>query len=227
MATILIVDDNPKIRKLIDIYLRREGFATLQSADGCDVAPLLEKQKVDLIVADIMMPELDGYGLVRQLRESGNDIPVVMATAKTDFADKKLGFELGADDYMTKPIDLEELVLRIRALLRRSKVAAENKITVGSLTLDHGSFEVRGHGEAAVLAQKEFLLLYKLLSYPGRTFTRQELLDEIWGYGTETTVRTVDVHISKLRERFAGNPDFDIVTVHSLGYKCVRKADSQ
>jgi DNA-binding response OmpR family regulator len=221
MATILIVDDNIKIRRLIDIYLRREGFDTLQAGDGTEVFDVLEKSKVDLIVADIMMPNVDGYALLQTLRDEKNDIPVLMATAKTTFADKKHGFELGADDYMTKPIDLEELVLRIRALLRRAKVFNESKLAVGNLTLDYENLEVRGAGQSATLPQKEFQLLFKLLSNAGRTFTRQELLDDIWGYNTETTLRTVDVHISRLRERFGAAEDFEIVTVHSLGYKCV------
>lgn len=220
MATILIVDDNIKIRKLIDIYLRREGFTTLQASDGDEVFAVLGNNRVDLIIADIMMPKIDGYSLVQTLRENHNDIPVLMATAKTEFADKKQGFEVGADDYMTKPIDLEELVLRVRALLRRSRVPAENRLTAGDMVLDCDSLTVRSPKETVILPQKEFQLLYKLLSYPNRTFTRQELMDEVWGYDTETTPRTVDVHIRKLRERFEGNTVFEIVTVHSLGYKC-------
>lgn len=221
MATILIVDDHTKIRKMIDIYLKREGFETLQAGDGREVFPILEKNKVDLIVADIMMPDMDGYQLLNTLRENRNGIPVLMVTAKTEFADKKQGFELGADDYMTKPIDLEELVLRIRALLRRSHIIPDTRLTVGDTTLDQGSLEVRSPAGVVTLPQKEFQLLFKLISYSGKTFTRQELLDEIWGSDTGSGVRTVDVHISRLRERLAQNPDFDIVTIHSLGYKCV------
>lgn len=221
MATVLIVDDHARIRRLIDIYLRREGFSTLQAADGEEALAMLEKHKVDLVVADVMMPNMDGYSLVKNLRENFNNIPVLMATAKTGFSDKKTGFELGADDYMTKPLDLEELVLRIRALLRRSRASTETRLRVGDTELNSDGFEVKRPGGLSVLPQKEFQLLFKLLSFPGRTFTRQELLDEIWGYDSETTLRTVDVHISKLRERFSASRDFEIVTVHSLGYKCI------
>lgn len=221
MAKILIVDDNIKIRKLIDIYLRREGFTTLQAVDGKDAFNILDMHKVDLIIVDIMMPNIDGYSMVSVLRENKNNVPVLMATAKTDFADKKMGFESGADDYMTKPIDLEELVLRVRALLRRSNIPTENHLKAGNLFLDGESYEVKSPSGTTTLPQKEFLLLYKLLSFPGKTFTRQELMDDVWGYATESTLRTVDVHIRKLRERFDGCGAFEIITVHGLGYKCV------
>jgi DNA-binding response OmpR family regulator len=221
LATILIADDHAKIRKMIDIYLKREGFLTLQAADGQEVFPILEKSRVDLILADIMMPVMDGYEMLKALREKQSSIPVLMLTAKTEIADKKQGFELGADDYMTKPIDLEELVLRIRALLRRSHVIPSNRVTVGDTTLDQSSLEIRSPAGAVTLPQKEFQLLFKLLSHPNRTFTRRELLNDIWGFDTGSGMRTVDVHISRLRDRLSNNPDFDIVTIHSLGYKCV------
>ncbi len=195
MAVILVVDDNQKIRRLIDIYLRREGFSTLLAETGEQALHLLGEQAVDLMIVDIMMPGMDGYALVRQLRENRMEIPVLMATAKTEFADKKEGFEAGADDYMTKPVDLEELVLRVRALLRRSRIYSENQIRIGEVTLDYNTLEVRLPGETVVLPQKEFYLLYKLFSYPNRIFTRQELMDEIWGFDSETSPRTVDVHI--------------------------------
>jgi DNA-binding response OmpR family regulator len=221
LATILIADDHAKIRKMIDIYLKREGFHTLEAADGREVFPLLEKSKVDLILADIMMPVMDGYEMLKALRENHNSVPVLMVTAKTEIADKKQGFELGADDYMTKPIDLEELVLRIHALLRRSHVLPSSRLTVGDTTLDQSSLEVRFPNGAITLPQKEFQLLFKLLSHPNKTFTRRELLNDIWGTDSGSGMRTVDVHISRLRERLSKNPDFDIVTIHSLGYKCV------
>lgn len=202
MAVILVVDDNQKIRRLIDIYLRREGFSTLLAETGDQALHLLGEQAVDLMIVDIMMPGMDGYALVRQLRENRMEIPVLMATAKTEFVDKKEGFEAGADDYMTKPVDLEELVLRVRALLRRSRIYSENQIRIGEVTLDYNTLEVRLPGETVVLPQKEFYLLYKLFSYPNRIFTRQELMDEIWGFDSETSPRTVDVHIKRLRERF-------------------------
>ncbi|NCE73692.1 DNA-binding response regulator [Anaerotruncus sp. X29] len=223
MAVILVVDDNQKIRRLIDIYLRREGFSTLLAETGDQALHLLGEQAVDLMIVDIMMPGMDGYALVRQLRENRMEIPVLMATAKTEFADKKEGFEAGADDYMTKPVDLEELVLRVRALLRRSRIYSENQIRIGEVTLDYNTLEVRLPGETVVLPQKEFYLLYKLFSYPNRIFTRQELMDEIWGFDSETSPRTVDVHIKRLRERFEQVPDLEISTIRGLGYKGVQK----
>ncbi len=223
MAAILVVDDNQKIRRLIDIYLRREGFSTLLAETGDQALHLLGEQAVDLMIVDIMMPGMDGYALVRQLRENRMEIPVLMATAKTEFADKKEGFEAGADDYMTKPVDLEELVLRVRALLRRSRIYSENQIRIGEVTLDYNTLEVRLPGETVVLPQKEFYLLYKLFSYPNRIFTRQELMDEIWGFDSETSPRTVDVHIKRLRERFEQIPDMEISTIRGLGYKGVQK----
>ncbi|MBE6906946.1 MAG: response regulator transcription factor [Ruminococcaceae bacterium] len=224
MGSILIVDDNVKIRNLIDIYLRREGFSTLKAEDGAEAMALLETQQVDLIIADVMMPNLDGYDLLRQLRENRIEIPVLMATAKTEFADKRKGFELGADDYMTKPLDMEELTLRVRALLRRSKIYSENRIVMGDIVLDYNSLEVRMPEETVVLPQKEFYLLYKLFSYPNRIFTRQELLDDIWGMDTDTSPRAVDVHIKRLRERFEQVKTFEIVTIRGLGYKGVQHA---
>lgn len=223
MAAILVVDDNQKIRRLIDIYLRREGFSTLLAETGEQALHLLGEQAVDLMIVDIMMPGMDGYALVRQLRENRMEIPVLMATAKTEFVDKKEGFEAGADDYMTKPVDLEELVLRVRALLRRSRIYSENQIRIGEVTLDYNTLEVRLPGETVVLPQKEFYLLYKLFSYPNRIFTRQELMDEIWGFDSETSPRTVDVHIKRLRERFEQVPDLEISTIRGLGYKGVQK----
>ena len=223
MAAILVVDDNQKIRRLIDIYLRREGFSTLLAETGDQALHLLGEQAVDLMIVDIMMPGMDGYALVRQLRENRMEIPVLMATAKTEFADKKEGFEAGADDYMTKPVDLEEQVLRVRALLRRSRIYSENQIRIGEVTLDYNTLEVRLPGETVVLPQKEFYLLYKLFSYPNRIFTRQELMDEIWGFDSETSPRTVDVHIKRLRERFEQIPDMEISTIRGLGYKGVQK----
>ncbi len=223
MAVILVVDDNQKIRRLIDIYLRREGFSTLLAETGEQALHLLGEQAVDLMIVDIMMPGMDGYALVRQLRENRMEIPVLMATAKTEFADKKEGFEAGADDDMTKPVDLEELVLRVRALLRRSRIYSENQIRIGEVTLDYNTLEVRLPGETVVLPQKEFYLLYKLFSYPNRIFTRQELMDEIWGFDSETSPRTVDVHIKRLRERFEQVPDLEISTIRGLGYKGVQK----
>lgn len=221
MSTILVVDDSPKIRRLLEIFLKSEGFDVLLAKDGSQVASILENHVVNLMIADIMMPNLDGYQLIKEIRADHNEIPVLILTAKCDFADKKLGFDLGADDYMTKPVDIEEMLLRIKALLRRSKIYTENQILIGEITIDQSRLEVRMPGSTLILPQKEFYLLYKLLSYPGKIFTRQELMDEIWGMDSESTSRTVDVHIKRLRQRFEHVKKFEIVTVRGVGYKCI------
>ncbi len=224
MATILIVDDDRKICRLEDIYLRSEGFDTLVARDGFEALSIIGQKRVDLIVADILMPNLDGQGLLRALREHYIATPVLMMTSRSAFEDKKRLFECGADDYMVKPVDLEELVLRIRAILRRYNISNARQLRVGDTILDYSSLEVRDPGGTLTLPQKEFYLLFLLLSYPGRIFTRQELMDELWGTDTNTSPRTVDVHINRLRSRFAGRADFEISTIRGLGYKGVIKA---
>lgn len=224
MATILIVDDDRKICRLEDIYLRSEGFDTLVARDGFEALSIIGQKRVDLIVADILMPNLDGQGLLRALREHYIATPVLMMTSRSAFEDKKRLFECGADDYMVKPVDLEELVLRIRAILRRYNISNARQLRVGDTILDYSSLEVRDPGGTLTLPQKEFYLLFLLLSYPGRIFTRQELMDELWGTDTNTSPRTVDVHINRLRSRFAGREDFEISTIRGLGYKGVIKA---
>lgn len=224
MATILIVDDDRKICRLEDIYLRSEGFDTLVARDGFEALSIIGQKRVDLIVADILMPNLDGQGLLRALREHYIATPVLMMTSKSAFEDKKRLFECGADDYMVKPVDLEELVLRIRAILRRYNISNARQLRVGDTILDYSSLEVRAPGGTLTLPQKEFYLLFLLLSYPGRIFTRQELMDELWGTDTNTSPRTVDVHVNRLRSRFAGRADFEISTIRGLGYKGVIKA---
>ena len=224
MATILIVDDDRKICRLEDIYLRSEGFDTLVARDGFEALSIIGQKRVDLIVADILMPNLDGQGLLRALREHYISTPVLMMTSKSAFEDKKRLFECGADDYMVKPVDLEELVLRIRAILRRYNISNARQLRIGDTILDYSSLEVRAPGGTLTLPQKEFYLLFLLLSYPGRIFTRQELMDELWGTDTNTSPRTVDVHINRLRSRFAGREDFEISTIRGLGYKGVIKA---
>ena len=224
MATILIVDDDRKICRLEDIYLRSEGFDTLVARDGFEALSIIGQKRVDLIVADILMPNLDGQGLLRALREHYIATPVLMMTSKSAFEDKKRLFECGADDYMVKPVDLEELVLRIRAILRRYNISNARQLRIGDTILDYSSLEVRAPGGTLTLPQKEFYLLFLLLSYPGRIFTRQELMDELWGTDTNTSPRTVDVHINRLRSRFAGREDFEISTIRGLGYKGVIKA---
>ena len=224
MATILIVDDDRKICRLEDIYLRSEGFDTLVARDGFEALSIIGQKRVDLIVADILWPTLDGLGLLRGLREHYIATPVLMMTSKSAFEDKKRLFECGADDYMVKPVDLEELVLRIRAILRRYNISNARQLRIGDTILDYSSLEVRAPGGTLTLPQKEFYLLFLLLSYPGRIFTRQELMDELWGTDTNTSPRTVDVHINRLRSRFAGREDFEISTIRGLGYKGVIKA---
>lgn len=224
MATILIVDDDRKICRLEDIYLRSEGFDTLVARDGFEALSIIGQKRVDLIVADILMPNLDGQGLLRALREHYIATPVLMMTSKSAFEDKKRLFECGADDYMVKPVDLEELVLRIRAILRHYNISNARQLRIGDTILDYSSLEVRAPGGTLTLPQKEFYLLFLLLSYPGRIFTRQELMDELWGTDTNTSPRTVDVHINRLRSRFAGREDFEISTIRGLGYKGVIKA---
>lgn len=223
MANVLLVDDNEKIRKLMEIYLRRDGHSVLHANNGKEALEVLDSVLSDLIVADVMMPEMDGFELVRSIRDAGFDMPVLMVTARDTFPDKKKGFDLGADDYMTKPVDMDELVLRVKALLRRSRISSDKRIVLGNVVLDYESLEVRTPEENAVLPKKEFYLLYKLLSYPKKIFTRQELMDEVWGLDSEADERTVDVHIKRLREKFAGLAEFEIVTIRGLGYKGVIK----
>ena len=199
-----------------------EHFDVITAVNGADALRVMEHEKVDLAIVDVMMPEIDGYELVKMLRETGNDLPVLMVSAKQLPADRKQGFKSGADDYITKPVDAEEMVLRIRALLRRSQIASERRIVLGNTVLDYESFTVKGHGETVELPQKEFLLLYKLLSYPGQIFTRIQLMDEIWGMDSDSSPETVTVHIGRLRKRFEGWAEFDIVSVRGLGYKAVK-----
>ena len=223
MFKILIVDDNANTRKYLSAVLTAEHFEAVTAVNGLDALGVIEHEKVDLAIVDVMMPEIDGYELVKMLRDAGNDMPVLMVSAKQLPADRKQGFKSGADDYITKPFDAEELVLRIRALLRRSQIMSERRIVLGSSVLDYESFTVTGHGETVELPQKEFLLLYKLLSYPGQIFTRIQLMDEIWGPDSDSGPETVTVHIGRLRKRFEGWDEFELVSVRGIGYKAVKK----
>lgn len=223
MINILIVDDNEKIRKLIEIYLKREGFQVFHGEDGEVALEVMDKTKIDLMIVDVMMPKMDGYELVQELRKANYTLPILMVTAKDTYPDKKRGFDLGVDDYMTKPINMDELILRINALFRRSKIFVDKEIVLGNLTLDLDNLEVKTHTDSVLLPKKEFYLLYKLLSYPNKIFTRQELMDDIWGYDSEADERTVDVHIKRLREKFKEYKEFEIVTIRGLGYKGVHK----
>lgn len=223
MFTILIVEDNSDMRELFSTVLSDAGYHCLTATDGQDALAVMDREYVDLIVADIMMPHMDGYELTRTLRQSSQNLPILMVTAKDQFDDMQRGFRSGADDYMVKPINVRELVLRVEALLRRARISSEKRIVVGSTVLNYDALTVTIHGKETILPQKEFFLLYKLLSYPNKIFTRPQLMDEIWGMFSETDERTVNTHINRLRERFADCDDFEIVTIRGLGYKAVKK----
>lgn len=223
MISILVVEDNEKLRKLMCIHLSRAGYRVFESGNGVEALKVLEDVVIHLIIADIMMPKMDGYELTGELRSANITIPVLMVTAKEALEDKRRGFKTGADDYMVKPIDFEEMLLRVEALLRRSNLSSEHILAVGGTTLDSEALMVSADGLSITLPQKEFYLLQMLLSYPKKIFTRQTLMDEIWGYESETDPRTVDVHIKRLREKFSNSEDFDIETVRGLGYKAVIK----
>lgn len=224
MFHILVVDDDKNTRRLLTAVLEAENYSVSTAENGEEALAVLDKTHVDLIVLDIMMPKMDGYELTMLLRETNNDLPILMLTAKQLPEDKHRGFQSGTDDYMTKPIDETEMLLRIKALLRRAKIASERKIVIGTVTLDYDSFTVTdsASGETQTLPQKEFLLLYKLLSYPGKIFTRIQLMDEIWGAESETGWETVTVHIGRLRKRFEGWNAFSIESVRGLGYRAVK-----
>ena len=223
MINILVVEDDKHTRKLLETILKREGYSVLKAEDGVIAMEVLENNHVDLIILDIMMPNMDGYEFAKELRDAECMIPILMATAKQLPEDKKRGFIVGTDDYMTKPIDTEEMLLRIKALLRRSQIASARKLTIGKVTLDYDTLTVSREDEKQTLPQKEFYLLYKLLSYPDRIFTRIQLMDEIWGMETESGDTTVNVHINRLRKRFDSYPEFEIISVRGLGYKAVKK----
>jgi len=223
MIRILIVEDDNNLRKLMADVLYDERYTPITAKDASEALEILEDQHFDLMITDIMMPGMDGYTLTEQLRDAGYDFPILMVTARETIKDKRRGFVVGTDDYMVKPVDEEELVLRVKALLRRAKIASERKITIGLVSLNYDSMTVNRASERVALPQKEFMLLYKLLSYPNIIFTRLQLLKEIWGADTESTDHTVSVHIGRLRERFDKWPEFSIETVRGLGYKAVKK----
>ena len=222
MLKILIVEDDRELRQLFAHVLIKNGYTAEGVSNGKEALDALEKDYYDLIISDIMMPVMDGYELVRSLRESGNTTPVLMITAKDAFDDMKLGFLSGTDDYMVKPVNVNEMVLRVGALLRRARMISERRQVIGDTVLECDSFTVTTKTESMILPQKEFMLLYKMVSFPGRIFTRQQLMDEIWGYDSESDPHTVDVHIGRLRDRFRNNPDFRIVTMRGVGYKVVK-----
>ena len=223
MFNILVVEDDPVQRRLMKAVLTRGGYNVFQACDGNEGMAVLDRQHIDLVVLDVMLPGMNGFVFAKNLRQGGSELPLLMVTARQTQRDKREGFLAGTDDYMTKPVDEEELLLRISALLRRSKIAAEKRIVVGDTELDYNCMTVGEKGVRSDLPQKEFLLLFKLLSYPGQIFTRRQLMDEIWNLDCDTDERTVDVHINRLRDRYRKSEDFEIVTVRGLGYKAVCK----
>jgi DNA-binding response OmpR family regulator len=223
MFNILVVEDDKHTRRLMEAVLKREGYTVYTAENGIAALDLMDTQQTDLIVLDIMMPGKDGYEFTKELRENGCMTPILMTTAKQLPIDKKRGFLVGTDDYMTKPVDTEEMLLRIKALLRRSKIVSEHRLTIGDVVLNYDALSVTRGEDKQTLPQKEFYLLYKLLSYPDRIFTRIQLMDEIWGMESESTDVTVNVHINRLRKRFENYPEFELVSVRGLGYKAVKK----
>lgn len=223
MLKILIAEDDRELRQLFSHVLMKNGYTVKGVSNGKEALEAIDHDYYDLIMSDIMMPVMDGYEFVSQLRSSGNTTPVIMITAKDAFDDMRIGFLSGTDDYMVKPINVNEMVLRVGALLRRAQMINERRQVIGDTVLECDSLTVTTESESVILPQKEFMLLYKMASYPGRIFTRQQLMDEIWGYSNESDPHTVDVHIGRLRERFRNSKDFKIVTMRGVGYKVVKQ----
>lgn len=223
MVQILVVDDDKNTRKLMRAVLESEQYTVYTAENGEEALRVMDSNHIDLVVLDIMMPKMDGYEFTKLLRSVNNELPILMVSAKQLPADRKKGFLVGTDDFMTKPVDEEEMLLRIKALLRRAKISSERKITLGSIILDYDSMSVTREDETQILPPKEFQLVYKLLSYPGKIFTRIQLMDEIWGADSDTGWETVTVHIGRLRKRFEGWPEFEIESVRGLGYRAVKK----
>ena len=223
MLKILIAEDDRELRQLFSHVLTKHGYTVNGVSDGQQALDAMDSDYFDLLICDIMMPVMDGYELVSQLREVGNTTPVLMITAKDAFDDMRMGFLSGTDDYMVKPVNVNEMVLRVQALLRRAQMINDRRQTIGNTVLECDSLTVTSEGESFVLPQKEFMLLYKMAAFPGRIFTRQQLMDEIWGYDSDSDTHTVDVHIGRLRDRFRNSPDFKIVTIRGVGYKVVKQ----
>ena len=222
MFKILIAEDDRELRQLFSHILTKNGYFTKGVSNGKEALDELDKDYYDLIISDIMMPVMDGYELVRLLRSSGSNIPVMMITAKDAFDDMRQGFTFGTDDYMVKPININEMLLRVGALLRRAQMINDRKLIIGKTILELDSLSVYTENDNFILPQKEFMLLYKMASFPGKIFTRHQLMDEIWGYDNESDTHTVDVHIARLRDKFKNNTDFKIVTMRGVGYKVVK-----
>jgi len=223
MVNILVVEDNVDLCSLISSELKRQNYNVFMAGDGDVAINIFEANKIDLVVTDIMMPKVDGFSLISYIRKSNKNIPILIITAKTSQTDKYMAFKLEADDYMTKPIDIDELTLRVEALLRRAKIISDKKLVVGGAELDNQTFTITIDGKSTILPQKEFQILFKLLSYPNQIFTRMQLMDEFWGVDSDSDEMTVYTHIHRLRDKFYNCPYFEIVTLRNLGYKAVIK----
>ena len=223
MFQVLVAEDNDNTRKLMETVLRRNGYEVFSAQDGEEALRVMDQQHIDIVLLDVMMPKVDGYAFTQELRENGVNTPILMITARQMPSDKHKGFLVGTDDYMTKPVDMEEMLLRIRALLRRAQIVSERKLQIGEVTLLYDSLTVTRGEDRQTLPQKEFYLLYKLLSYPDKIFTRIQLMDEIWGMESDSADTTVNVHINRLRRRFEDYPEFELLAVRGLGYKAVKK----
>lgn len=223
MFHILVVDDDKNTRMYFEAVLKNNNYTVTVAKNGEEALDVMDREHIDLVVLDIMMPKMDGYEFTKTLRECDNNLPILMVSAKQLPVDKNKGFAVGTDDYMTKPVNQDEFLYRIKALLRRARIANERRIVLGEVVLDYDSLTVTKGETVQELPQKEFLLLYKLLSYPGKIFTRIQLMDEIWGAESETGWETVTVHVGRLRKRFEGWQEFEIESVRGLGYKAVKK----
>ena len=224
MFNVLLVEDDVNLRRLIHDFLKQQYYDVYACSHGEEALEVIETQHIDVVITDIMMPHMNGFELTKHLRVFDSHLPIIMITAKESWQDKKLGFTSGVDDYLVKPVNLDELSYRLKAILRRAKIATEHQIIIGAVTLNYQTFEVSREQEVISLPKKEFELLYKLLSYPKQIFTRQQLFDEIWGGEVESDLRTIDVHIKRLRDKVGHFNEFEIITVRGLGYK-VERAD--
>jgi DNA-binding response OmpR family regulator len=223
MFNILVVDDDKNTRLLLKTLFEAERYTVFTAENGLEALKFMDEEHIDLVVLDVMMPEMNGYQFTEALRAGNESVPILMISARQMPDDKRRGFLAGTDDYMTKPFDEVELILRVKALLRRAKIASDRKIVIGDVVIDYDGLTVTKGGQTQELPQKEFMLLYKLLSYPGKIFTRIQLIDEIWGADSETGWESVTVHVGRLRRRFEGWEEFEIVSVRGLGYKAVKK----
>lgn len=223
MINILLAEDNIDLNNLIANELKKQGFGVFCAYDGEKAIEIFENNRIDMLVTDIMMPKVDGFALIKYIREINKSMPILIMTAKSSQSDKYEGFNLGTDDYMIKPIDIDELILRINALLRRAKISKEQKLVVGNAILNYETYTVTIDNKSTILPQKEFQILFKLLSYPDKIFTRNQLMDEFWGINSDSDEMTVYTHIHRLRDKFYDCPYFEIVTLRNLGYKAVIK----